>query len=131
MFGTYKRRRNEFAGILTGKGADWGGSNIRPEATGYGLIYYVMEMIKQAEGCELEKTFQGKTVAISGAGNVAQYAALKAIELGAKVLSLSDSKGTLLAKGDGFKPEDVFKIQALKLKRTPSALQTVYQLRWT
>jgi len=118
LFGQYKKVRNEWAGILTGKGLDFGGSLIRSEATGYGLVYYVQQMIKQSEGIEdLEATFKGKTVAISGSGNVAQYAALKVIELGGKVVSLSDSKGVLIAKGDkSFTPEDVFKIQALKLK---------------
>ncbi|GAA95324.1 uncharacterized protein L969DRAFT_92415 [Mixia osmundae IAM 14324] len=118
MFGAYKRARNEWAGVLTGKGFDFGGSLIRPEATGFGLIYYVQHMIAEAESKELDKTFEGKTVAITGSGNVAQYAALKAIELGAVVVSLSDSKGALIASADkGITPEDVHKIADLKVKR--------------
>jgi len=115
LFGAYKRYRNEWSGVLTGKGSDWGGSHIRPEATGYGLIYYVQHMIAELEGLPLSDTFKGKTVAISGSGNVAQYAALKAIELGATVLTLSDSKGLLIAK-QGFSPADIQKIGGLKLK---------------
>jgi len=99
---------------LTGKGGSWGGSLIRPEATGFGLVYYVNHMIEYAGA----GSFKGKTVAISGSGNVAQYAALKAIELGATVVSLSDSKGALIAsEGSSFSPDDIHKIAALKLKR--------------
>jgi len=116
LFGAYKKYRNAFEGVLTGKGLDWGGSLIRPEATGYGLVYYVSHMIHYASnGLE---SFKGKTVAISGSGNVAQYAALKAIELGATVVSLSDSKGALIAKDSkGVTPELVSQIADLKLKR--------------
>src|SRR5271170_5085117 len=116
LFGAYKKYKNQFEGVLTGKGLDWGGSLIRPEATGYGLVYYVSHMIHFASnGTE---SFKGKTVAISGSGNVAQFAALKAIELGATVVSLSDSKGTLVAESDKpFTPEDISKIAALKVKR--------------
>lgn len=88
MFGQYKRLRNEFTGVLTGKGANWGGSLIRPEATGYGTVYFAQEMLKTKGS-----SFKGKTVAISGSGNVAQYAAEKCLQLGAKVVSMSDSKG--------------------------------------
>jgi glutamate dehydrogenase (NADP+) len=88
MFGQYKRIRNEFTGVLTGKGRNWGGSLIRPEATGYGTVYFAAEMLKTKND-----SFKGKTVAISGSGNVAQYACEKATELGAKVVTLSDSKG--------------------------------------
>ena len=88
MFGQYKRIRNEFTGVLTGKGINWGGSLIRPEATGYGNVYFAQNMLA-ANG----DSFEGKTVAISGAGNVAQYACEKATELGAKVVTLSDSSG--------------------------------------
>jgi glutamate dehydrogenase (NADP+) len=88
MFGQYKRLRNEFTGILTGKGTNWGGSLIRPEATGYGTVYFAEEMLKTKGD-----SFNGKTVAVSGSGNVAQYACEKATELGAKVVTLSDSKG--------------------------------------
>ena len=88
MFGQYKRLRNEFTGVLTGKGASWGGSLIRPEATGYGNVYFAEQMLK-TKG----ESFDGKTVVISGSGNVAQYSCEKATELGAKVLTLSDSSG--------------------------------------
>ena len=88
MFGQYKRIRNEFSGILTGKGISYGGSLIRPEATGYGNVYFAQEMLKSRN-----ENFNGKRVAISGSGNVAQYAAEKAMELGAKVLTMSDSTG--------------------------------------
>ena len=88
MFGQYKRIRNEFTGVLTGKGMTWGGSLIRPEATGYGNVYFAQNMLV-VKG----DSFNGKTVSISGAGNVAQYACQKATELGAKVVTLSDSSG--------------------------------------
>jgi len=101
---------------LTGKGLHWGGSFIRPEATGYGVIYYVEHMIaKAAPQYSLSK--KSTLVAISGSGNVAQYTALKVIELGATVISLSDSKGALIAKeGTGFTKLDVKKIGELKLR---------------
>jgi glutamate dehydrogenase (NADP+) len=88
MFGQYKRLRNEFTGVLTGKGRNWGGSLIRPEATGYGTVYFAQEMLATRG-----QSFAGKTVAISGAGNVAQFACEKATQLGAKVVTLSDSEG--------------------------------------
>ena len=88
LFGQYKRLRNEFTGVLTGKGINWGGSLIRPEATGYGNVYFAKEMLT-TQG----ESFESKLVAISGSGNVAQFAAEKAIQLGAKVITLSDSKG--------------------------------------
>ncbi|MDX6745561.1 NADP-specific glutamate dehydrogenase [Polaribacter sp. PL03] len=88
MFGQYKKLRNEFVGVLTGKGASWGGSLIRPEATGYGDVYFAENMLK-VKG----DSFEGKTVVVSGSGNVAQYATEKATELGAKVVTLSDSSG--------------------------------------
>ena len=88
MFGQYKRLRDEFTGTLTGKGQTWGGSLIRPEATGYGLCYFAEQMLATRG-----KSFKGQTVLISGAGNVAQYAAQKAMRLGAKVVTLSDSDG--------------------------------------
>lgn len=117
LFGAYKSFRNTWEGVITGKGGSWGGSLIRPEATGYGLVYYVSHMIKYASGGK--ESFEGKRVAISGSGNVAQYAALKAIELKAKVISLSDSKGALIAKDadNGFTEEDVALIAKLKLDR--------------
>jgi glutamate dehydrogenase (NADP+) len=88
MFGQYKRLRNEFTGVLTGKGLEWGGSLIRPEATGYGQVYFAAEMLKTRK-----LDFAGKTVVISGSGNVAQYATEKATLLGGKVVTLSDSEG--------------------------------------
>jgi glutamate dehydrogenase (NADP+) len=88
MFGQYKRLRNEFTGVLTGKGRNWGGSLIRPEATGYGTVYFAKEMLA-TKG----ESFSGKIVAVSGSGNVAQYACEKATELGATVVTLSDSEG--------------------------------------
>lgn len=88
MFGQYKRLRNEFTGVLTGKGRNWGGSLIRPEATGYGTVYFAQEMLA-TKG----QDFRGKVVAISGSGNVAQYAVEKVLHLGGKVVSVSDSSG--------------------------------------
>ena len=88
LFGQYKRLRNEFTGTLTGKGLGWGGSPLRPEATGYGTCYFAQEMLATRGD-----SFKGKTVAISGSGNVAQYATEKATQLGAKVVTLSDSSG--------------------------------------
>ena len=88
MFGQYKRIRNEFTGVLTGKGLEYGGSLIRPEATGYGNVYFAAEMLK-TKG----ESFNGKTVVISGSGNVAQYACEKATQLGGKVVTMSDSGG--------------------------------------
>ncbi|MBL31748.1 MAG: NADP-specific glutamate dehydrogenase [Flavobacteriales bacterium] len=88
LFGQYKRIKNEFTGVLTGKGQGWGGSLIRPEATGYGLVYFLREMLRAQN-----MTIQDKVIAISGSGNVAQYACEKAIDLGAKVVTLSDSSG--------------------------------------
>jgi glutamate dehydrogenase/leucine dehydrogenase len=90
LYGQYKRIRNEFTGILTGKGLEWGGSLIRPEATGYGAVYFANEMLKTKND-----SIKGKTVAISGSGNVAQYAVEKVLELGGKVVTLSDSNGTI------------------------------------
>ncbi len=88
MFGMYKRLRNEFTGILTGKGLSWGGSLIRPEATGYGCVYFAAEMLKTRDA-----TLEGKVCLISGSGNVAQYTLEKLLELGAKPVTLSDSSG--------------------------------------
>ncbi|TFK51611.1 NADP-specific glutamate dehydrogenase [Heliocybe sulcata] len=114
LFGAYRRMRGEWVGVLTGKGATWGGSFIRPEATGYGLIYYVEHMIAKAfPHLSLSKT--STKVAISGSGNVAQYTALKVLELGGTVLSLSDSKGALVSK-DGLTEATVRAVMDLKLK---------------
>jgi len=88
MFGQYKRLKNEFSGVFTGKGISWGGSLIRPEATGYGVAYFIEEMLRHKK-----KNVKGKKVVISGSGNVAQFATEKFIEMGAKVLTLSDSSG--------------------------------------
>ncbi len=90
LFGQYKRIKNEFTGVLTGKGLNWGGSLIRPEATGYGCVYFAEEMLKR-----VGDGLNGKVVSISGSGNVAQYATEKATDLGAKVVTLSDSSGTI------------------------------------
>lgn len=91
MFGQYKRIRNEFTGVLTGKARNWGGSLIRPEATGYGTVYFAKEMLATKQD-----NFAGKTVVVSGSGNVAQYAVEKATELGGKVITMSDSSGYIL-----------------------------------
>ena len=90
LFGMYKKLRNEFTGVLTGKKRFWGGSLIRPEATGYGTVYFAEEMFKTRG-----QSIEGKTVAISGSGNVAQYATQKCLDLGAKPVTLSDSNGTI------------------------------------
>lgn len=92
MFGQYKRLRNEFTGVLTGKGRNWGGSLIRPEATGYGTVYFAKEMLATKSD-----SFKGKTVVISGSGNVAQYAFEKVVHLGGKVVTVSDSSGYIHA----------------------------------
>jgi glutamate dehydrogenase (NADP+) len=114
MFGQYKRIRNEFTGVLTGKGMSWGGSLIRPEATGYGNVYFAQNMLA-VKG----DSFNGKTVTISGSGNVAQYACEKATELGAKVVTLSDSSGYIYdAKGiDGEKLAFVMVLKNVKRGR--------------
>ncbi|MBU1533762.1 NADP-specific glutamate dehydrogenase, partial [Myxococcota bacterium] len=88
MFGQYKKLTNKFEGVLTGKGLDWGGSLVRTEATGYGLVYFTQNMLT-----DLKETFAGKVVKMSGSGNVAIYATQKLIELGAKVVTVSDSSG--------------------------------------
>ncbi|WFC62102.1 NADP-specific glutamate dehydrogenase [Pseudomonas sp. REST10] len=93
LFGQYKRLSNQFTSVLTGKGLSYGGSLIRPEATGYGCVYFAQEMLKR-----LGQGFADKRVAISGSGNVAQYAAQKVMDLGGRVISLSDSEGTLYAE---------------------------------
>ena len=108
MFGQYKRIRNEFTGVLTGKGLNWGGSLIRPEATGYGCVYFAEEMLNTKD-----ESFKGKTVAISGSGNVAQYAAEKVNDLGGKVVTLSDSSGTVYDK-DGINAEKLAFVMDLK-----------------
>ena len=94
LFGQYKRLSNQFTSVLTGKGLSYGGSLVRPEATGYGCVYFAQEMLKR-----IDQGFEDKRVAISGSGNVAQYAAQKVMELGGRVISVSDSEGTLYAEG--------------------------------
>lgn len=107
LFGQYKRLQNQFTGVLTGKGKFWGGSYIRPEATGYGLLYFVQCMFES-----LNESLVGKIVTISGAGNVAYYAAEKAIQLGAKVVTFSNSTGVLYDP-DGFTPEKLHFLSTL------------------
>ena len=108
MFGQYKRLRNEFSGVLTGKGLSWGGSPLRPEATGYGTCYFAQSMLAtRGDG------FAGKKVAISGSGNVAQYAAEKARQLGAKVVTMSDSNG-FVYDPDGIDEEKLAYVMTLK-----------------
>lgn len=108
LFGQYKRLKNEFTGVLTGKGVSWGGSLIRPEATGYGVVYFTENMLNHHKD-----SIDGKTVVISGSGNVAQFAAEKCNHLGAKVVTLSDSSGYLHDK-DGINEEKLAHIMHLK-----------------
>jgi glutamate dehydrogenase (NADP+) len=134
MFGQYKRIRNEFTGVLTGKGLNWGGSLIRPEATGYGTVYFAQEMLA-TKGDD----FKGKKVVVSGSGNVAQYAAEKATELGATVLTLSDSSGYIL-DNDGINAEKLAHVMHIKnvergrisdyLKKYPSATFVAGKTPW-
>ena len=108
MYGQYKRIRNEFTGVLTGKALEWGGSLIRPEATGYGTVYFLEEMLKTRND-----SVKGKTVAVSGSGNVAQYAVEKVIELGGKAVTLSDSNGYIYDP-DGIDTEKLNYVMELK-----------------
>jgi len=108
MFGQYKRLRNEFTGVLTGKGLNWGGSLIRPEATGYGCVYFAEEMLKTRG-----EKFDGKVCTVSGSGNVAQYTVEKLNQLGAKVVSLSDSNGAIYDP-DGIDDEKLAFVLELK-----------------
>ena len=111
LFGQYKRVRNEFVGVLTGKALNWGGSLIRPEATGYGTVYFAQEMLK-TQG----KSMEGLTVSVSGSGNVAQYATEKATEFGAKVITLSDSGGYIVDP-EGISEEKLAYVFELKNER--------------
>ncbi|MDR1409916.1 MAG: NADP-specific glutamate dehydrogenase [Oscillospiraceae bacterium] len=111
MFGQYKRLRNEFVGVLTGKGLQWGGSLVRTEATGYGLCYYMEEALRVTGD-----SFRGKTVVISGSGNVAIYAAQKATHLGAKVVAVSDSNGYVYDP-DGINLNTVKQLKEVERKR--------------
>ena len=106
LFGMYKKQRNEFSAVLTGKGLQWGGSYIRPEAAGYGVVYFAAEMLATQN-----ETFEGKTCLVSGSGNVAQHTAEKIIELGGKVLTLSDSSGYI------YDPEGIDKQKLNFVKR--------------
>ena len=108
LFGQYKRLKNEFTGVLTGKGVSWGGSLIRPEATGYGVVYFTQQMLKK-----VNSGLKDKKVVISGSGNVAQYAAEKVIQLGGTVLTLSDSSGFIYDK-EGINAEKLAHIMDLK-----------------
>ena len=108
LFGQYKRIRNEFTGVLTGKSFTYGGSLLRPEATGYGLVYFTAEMLATQS-----ESFKGKIVAVSGSGNVAQFAAEKVIELGGKVITLSDSSGTIYDP-EGINKEKLAYVMELK-----------------
>ena len=108
MFGMYKKLRNEFTGVLTGKGKSWGGSLIRPEATGYGTVYFAQKML-ETKG----DSFEGKTITISGSGNVAQFACEKATQLGGKVVTLSDSSG-FIYDADGIDEEKLAFVMELK-----------------
>ena len=108
MFGQYKRLRNEFSGVFTGKGLNWGGSLIRPEATGYGCVYFMEELLKTKK-----ESLKGKACLISGSGNVAQYTAEKLIELGARVLTLSDSNGFIYSQ-DGISTDELRCVSGLK-----------------
>ena len=108
LFGMYKKLRNEFTGVLTGKGKSWGGSLIRPEATGYGTVYFAQKML-ETKG----DSFEGKTITISGSGNVAQFACEKATQLGGKVVTLSDSSG-FIYDADGIDEEKLAFVMELK-----------------
>jgi glutamate dehydrogenase (NADP+) len=111
LFGQYKRLRNEFTGVLTGKGLKWGGSLIRPEATGYGAVYFAEEMLKIRQ-----ESLTGKVCTVSGSGNVAQYTVEKLLELGAKPVTLSDSDGSIHDPA-GFNPEKLAWVMDLKNAR--------------
>lgn len=112
LFGQYRRIRNEFTGVLTGKAINWGGSLIRPEATGYGCVYFAEEMLKTRND-----SFDGKDVAISGSGNVAQYAAEKTVELGGKPVTLSDSSGSIYDPGGIDREKLDFVLELKNVKR--------------
>jgi glutamate dehydrogenase (NADP+) len=111
MFGQYKKLRNEFSGVLTGKGLEWGGSLVRTEATGYGLVYIMAEALK-----DQGKSFNGMTVVVSGSGNVAIYAVEKVQQLGGKVVAISDSNGYIVDP-DGVNLNTVKKIKEIERKR--------------
>lgn len=112
LFGQYKRIRNEWTGVLTGKPFGFGGSNIRPEATGYGLVYFTRSILEDRLGTEL----QGKRVAVSGSGNVAQFAVEKLLTLGAVPVSMSDSGGCVV-EPEGFTIEGLSQVMRIKAER--------------
>ena len=134
LYGMYKRLKNEFTGVLTGKGMSWGGSLIRPEATGYGTVYFAESMLKTRND-----SLKGKTALVSGSGNVAQYATEKATQLGAKVVTLSDSSG-YIHDADGIDAEKLAFVMELKnvkrgriseyVKQYPSAKFVKGQTPW-
>ena len=134
LYGMYKRLKNEFTGVLTGKGMSWGGSLIRPEATGYGTVYFAESMLKTRND-----DLKGKTVLVSGSGNVAQYATEKATQLGAKVVTLSDSSGYIF-DADGIDADKLAFVMELKnvkrgriseyVKQYPSAKFVKGQTPW-
>jgi len=125
MFGQYKRLRNEFTGVLTGKGLEWGGSLVRTEATGYGLVY-IMEQALKAVG----KSFDGMTVSVSGAGNVAIYAIEKVQQLGGKVVTASDSNG-FIYDPDGIKLDTIKRIKEVERKRIKEYLNYHKKAKYT
>ena len=119
MFGQYKRRRNEFTGVLTGKGLSYGGSLARTEATGYGVCYYMKEML-----ADMGESFEGKKVVISGSGNVATYACQKATQLGGKVIAMSDSNGYIVDE-NGIDYKVIKEIKEVKRARIKTYLDYV------
>jgi len=125
MFGQYKRLRNEFTGILTGKGLEWGGSLVRTEATGYGLVYIMAEALK-----DLGKSFKGMTVTVSGSGNVAIYAVEKVQQLGGKVVAMSDSNGYIY-DADGINLDTVKKLKEVERKRIKEYLSYHKKAKYT
>src|SRR4030066_321885 len=108
LFGQYRKLRNEFTGVLTGKGLNWGGSLIRPEATGYGAVYFAAEMLSTKK-----QTLEGKVCLVSGSGNVAQYTVEKLIQLGAKPVTISDSSGAIIDR-EGINEEKLPRVMTLK-----------------
>jgi glutamate dehydrogenase (NADP+) len=125
MFGQYKRLRNEFTGILTGKGLEWGGSLVRTEATGYGLVYIMAEALK-----DLGKSFKGMTVTVSGSGNVAIYAVEKVQQLGGKVVAMSDSNGYIY-DAEGINLDTVKKLKEVERKRIKEYLSYHKKAKYT
>jgi glutamate dehydrogenase (NADP+) len=125
MFGQYKRLRNEFTGVLTGKGLEWGGSLVRTEATGYGLVYIMAEALK-----DQGKSFDGTTVVVSGSGNVAIYAVEKVQQLGGKVVAMSDSNGYII-DSDGINLSTIKKIKEIERKRIKEYLNYHKKAKYT